>query len=259
MGEKDVAEKRLLTYADVFANIMNVGLFQGDEVIRPEELTTILPQSTYKAEGKLRSQERDIAKLWKDSELRLALLGLENQSAIDAVMPIRIMGYDGAAYRDELNAKPVKLYPVVTVVLYFGWEKRWGKPLRLKECFRIPERLEPYVSDYHINVIEVAWLPDEVIAKFSNPFRMVAEYFSQMRKKEKYHPKDTLIIGHLPGESNDEYNKIEGLKKEPNNFRNVLTELAQEEAIRLISEYDEELTKNSDDIINSHQYFFEDL
>lgn len=77
MGEKDVAEKRLLTYADVFANIMNVGLFQGDEIIRPEELTTVLPQSTYKAEGKLRSQERDIAKLWKDSELRLALLGLE--------------------------------------------------------------------------------------------------------------------------------------------------------------------------------------
>ena len=84
-------------------------------------------------------------------------------------------------------------------------------------------------------------------------------YIHGCRKKEKYHPKDTLIIGHLPGESNDEYNKIEGLKKEPNNFRNVLTELAQEEAIRLISEYDEELTKNSDDIINSHQYFFEDL
>ncbi len=188
MGEKDVAEKRLLTYADVFANIMNVGLFQGDEIIRPEELTTVLPQSTYKAEGKLRSQERDIAKLWKDSELRLALLGLENQSAVDSVMPIRIMGYDGAAYREELNAKQRKLYPVVTVVLYFGWEKRWEKPLRLKECFRIPERLEPYVSDYHINVVEVAWLPDDVIAKFSNPFRMVAEYFSQMRKKEKYHP-----------------------------------------------------------------------
>lgn len=171
MGEKDIAEKRLLMYADVFANIVNVGLFRGKEVIRPEELTDVLPQSTYKAEGRLREQERDVAKLWKKSELRLALLGFENQSAVDDTMPVRIMGYDGAAYRNELNAKPpIRLYPVVTVVLYFGWEQRWKKPRRLKECFSIPEELEPYVSDYHINVIEVAWLSDDVIAKFSNPF-----------------------------------------------------------------------------------------
>lgn len=88
MGEKDIAEKKLLTYPDIFANILNVSLFHGDEVIRPEELTDILPQSTYKAEGKLREQDRDIAKLWKDNELHLALLGLENQSAIDKTMPL---------------------------------------------------------------------------------------------------------------------------------------------------------------------------
>lgn len=150
MAEKDIAEKQLLSYADVFANILNVGLFDGDEVIHPEELTDVLPQSTYKADGKLREQERDVAKLWKDSELRLALFGLENQSAIDKTMPLRIMGYDGAAYRNELNAKDVKMYPI-------------------------------------------AWLPDDVIAKFSNPFRMVAEYFSQMRKKQEYHPSEEYV------------------------------------------------------------------
>ena len=193
MAEKGIAEKQLLSYADVFANILNVGLFDGDGVIHPEELTDVLPQSTYKADGKLREQERDVAKLWRDSELRLALFGLENQSAIDKTMPLRIMGYDGAAYRNELNAKDVKMYPVVTVVLYFGWEQRWKKPRCLKDCFAIPERLAPYVSDYRINVIEIAWLPDDVIAKFSNPFRMVAEYFSQMRKKQEYHPSEEYV------------------------------------------------------------------
>lgn len=132
MAEKDIAEKQLLSYADVFANILNVGLFDGDEVIHPEELTDVLPQSTYKADGKLREQERDVAKLWKDSELRLALFGLENQSAIDKTMPLRIMGYDGAAYRNELNAKDVKMYPVVTVVLYFGWEQRCDKGCQIQ-------------------------------------------------------------------------------------------------------------------------------
>ncbi len=34
MAEKDIAEKQLLAYADVFANILNVGLFEGDEAIR---------------------------------------------------------------------------------------------------------------------------------------------------------------------------------------------------------------------------------
>ena len=63
MAEKDIAEKQLLSYADVFANIMNVILLQGDEVVHPEELTDVLPQSTYKVDGKLRQQERDVAKL----------------------------------------------------------------------------------------------------------------------------------------------------------------------------------------------------
>lgn len=193
VGEKDIAEKQLLSYADVFANIMNVGLFHGKEIIRPEELTDVPPQSTYKMEGKLREQERDVAKFWKNSELRLALLGLENQSQIDPAMPIRVIGYDGAAYRNELNADSVKLYPVLTVVLYFGWEQRWKKPRCLKDCFEIPEPLKPYISDYHINVVEVAWLPDDVIAQFSNPFRMVAEYFSQTRKNEDYHPSDEYV------------------------------------------------------------------
>ena len=194
MAEKDIAEKQLLAYADVFANILNVGLFEGDEAIRPDELTDVLPRSTYNADGRLREQERDVVKLWKGNELRLALFGLENQSAIDQVMPLRIMGYDGAAYRNQLPLKDgQKAYPVVTVVLYFGWEQRWKKPRRLKECFQIPKRLEPYVSDYQINVIEIAWLPDDVIAKFSNPFRMVAEYFSQMRKQQEYHPSEAYV------------------------------------------------------------------
>jgi len=81
----------------------------------------------------------------------------------------------------------------ITVVLYFGWKRHWKKPRCLKDCFAIPERLKPYVSDYRINIIEIAWLPDDVIAKFANPFRLVAEYFSQMRKKQEYHPSEEYV------------------------------------------------------------------
>ena len=35
--------------------------------------------------------------------LRLALIGIENQIAIDFDMPLRVMGYDSISYRDEMN------------------------------------------------------------------------------------------------------------------------------------------------------------
>ena len=38
MGEIDITEKILLTYNDVFADIVNVLLFDGDQLVRPEDL-----------------------------------------------------------------------------------------------------------------------------------------------------------------------------------------------------------------------------
>ena len=52
----------------------------------------------------------------------------------------------------------------------------------------IPPKLEPYVSDYKINVFEVAWLSDETISKFKSDFRYLADYYSQMRKTGKWKP-----------------------------------------------------------------------
>ena len=38
MGEKDIAEKILLAYNDVFSDIVNVLLFGGQEIIRENDL-----------------------------------------------------------------------------------------------------------------------------------------------------------------------------------------------------------------------------
>ena len=40
MGEKDKIEKLLEDYPDVFADIINVLVYQGEEVVKPEELRT---------------------------------------------------------------------------------------------------------------------------------------------------------------------------------------------------------------------------
>lgn len=104
MAEKDIAEKKLLDYADVFADIVNVSLFDGEHIIEEQDLADALPRSVYKLDGKVHEQERDVAKFWKKKQLRISLIGLENQSEAESDMPMRVIGYDGAAYRAELNA-----------------------------------------------------------------------------------------------------------------------------------------------------------
>ena len=190
MAEQDISEKTLESYADVFADLVNVLLFKGERIIQPDELRDALPRSIYKADGKLHEQERDTAKFWMTGQIRIALLGLENQTATEEDMPLRIISYDGASYRDQMNrdeaGKNKERYPVVTLILYFGYKKHWDKPLNLKGRFNIPECLDPYVNDYRVNLFEIAWLPDETIKMFQSDFRFVADYFSQKRKNKQY-------------------------------------------------------------------------
>ena len=69
-----------------------------------------------------------MAKRWKKGNIRVACIGMENQTQADPDMPLRIMGYDGAEYRAQLlkNNAAESRYPVVTLVLYFGYEKTLG-------------------------------------------------------------------------------------------------------------------------------------
>lgn len=96
MAEKDIAEKTLEAYNDVFADIVNVLLFHGRHFVKEDELEEESPDSSYKADGRLHAQERDVAKYWKKGLVRIALYGLENQTGIDRDMPLRLFSYDGA-------------------------------------------------------------------------------------------------------------------------------------------------------------------
>lgn len=188
MGQKDITEKLLEDYNDVFADIGNVLMYQGENVILEDELCNVKDKSQYKAEdAKIHEQERDVTKLWKKGEIRIAMCGFENQTTIDKDMPLRIISYDGAEYKSQVTSEVQERYPVITLILYFGF-KRWEKPHSLYECLDIPENLKPYVSDYKINVFEIAYLSDEQVAMFKSDFRIVADYFVQMRKNKEYQP-----------------------------------------------------------------------
>ncbi|MBQ7416989.1 MAG: Rpn family recombination-promoting nuclease/putative transposase, partial [Acidaminococcaceae bacterium] len=188
MGEKDIAEKILEDYPDVFADIVNGFLFDGEEVIKPEELEDMPGRSAYRAEKKLHDMERDVAKRWKKNDIRIACVGFENQTAPDPLMVLRVLGYDGAEYRaqclKENEDKPP--YPVITLVLYFGCERRWTEAKTLNEAVNVPELFKPYITNTKINVFEVAWLEEDQVRRFKSDFRIVADYFVQKRKTGAY-------------------------------------------------------------------------
>ena len=185
-------------YADVFADIVNGLLFKGKQVINPDDLISTKARSQLKCDGEIHEQERDVTKFWEkgNTRIKIAFLGLENQTLQDADMPLRIMGYDGAAYKEQaLNRPNTEPYPIVTLVLYFG-EEPWTKARSLMERLdrNIPQELAPYVSDYKINVFEIAWLNETEVNYFKSDFRIVADFFRQKRLyRGKYTPpKDTI-------------------------------------------------------------------
>ena len=93
--------------------------------------------------------------------------------------------------------------PVVTMVLYFGTETRWNKPTNIKALMDIPRWLDPYVTDYKINVFEIAWLSEKELEQFQSDFRIIARFFVEKRKNPDYIPEDPMEIEHV-----DEFLKL---------------------------------------------------
>ena len=187
MAEKDITEKNLEALNDVFADIVNVLLFKGEQVINEKDLEADTTKSMFKADGKIHEQERDVSKFWKNGEIRISILGIENQTAQDSDMPLRVISYDGASYKQQLlDTNQKKRYPVATLVLYFGTEEKWSKAKHLYDCFEVPEKLKPFVNDYKINVFNIAFLSPKTIAMFKSDFKIIAEYFRAKRLNQKY-------------------------------------------------------------------------
>ena len=198
MGQKDITEKVLEDYNDVFADIINGLLFGGEQEIKPEDLENTTVHAQYKAEDdKVHELERDIAKYWKDEKVELAICGIENQSSVEKNMPFRIIGYDGASYRSQLLEKRKEILPVMTIVLYFGTNRHWYGKKNIKGLMKIPEELNDYINDYEMKVFEIAWLTEAEIDRFHSDFKIVANFFVQKRKNKNYIPDDPTEIRHV--------------------------------------------------------------
>ena len=164
-----------------FADLFNAVLFDGEQVIKPEELedadteeSSILEHKEY-AESIQAS--RDNIKISKRSTVHgveYVLLGNESQQHIHYATPMRVMGYDYGTYKKQYDSnsqkyktsdgmnedeylsgmkKTDKFIPVITVVIYYG-DKVWDGATTLHGMLDIPEKIVRYVNDYKILLVE---------------------------------------------------------------------------------------------------------
>ena len=198
MQEKDITQKMLERHNDVFSDIVNVLLFGGKKVVAEETLFDAVTDSALKIDGRVRFQDRDVAKYWKDSQINIVLFGLENQTTPNKLMPFRVISYDGTEYGKQSRTENIynKKYPVISLVLYLGYEQKWLYPKNLLGIIDVDEKLKPYVNDYKINLFEIAYLDREIIDSFTSDFWILADYLYQMRVNKNY-VADKKSIGHI--------------------------------------------------------------
>lgn len=199
--EKDLSEKLPEDNNDVFADIVNGFVFGGKQIVQPDDLQNTALESMYRSihSGTIRSQERDIAKLWVKKGVKIALCGLENQTKIDRYMPMRITGYEGASYRDMLKSGKSDVYPVLSLVLYFG-DQPWEAPKTISGIVAdqsYPKEMDAFLNDAKANICEVAFLSKEKLDRFHSDFRIAANFFVHKREDPRYTPDDPTTIKHV--------------------------------------------------------------
>ena len=208
MGKIDTVTKRFMSDNERFADAFNYYLFDGRQIIKPENLTekdsTELSVLMHGDSIDTKDRQRDVMKRWiakEDGHFTYVLLGIENQSNIHYAMPVRNNLEDAMSYMaqvDEIKkmhrkmkdlkpsnnhsedeylsgfAKDDKLHPVITLVLYFGTGK-WDGPRSLYEMLDVEdETILKYVSDYKLNII----VPEEIedVEKFHTDLKQVMEF-----------------------------------------------------------------------------------
>lgn len=205
MGEKDHTQKMLIGCRDVFAELINVLVYSGEKVVNEADLLAGPTESLYiEADNQTHQQLRDCGMYELHNGEIHALYNLENQSTIDAYMPLRCVGYDGAAYRSQCNDRKntYKTYPVFTFVL--NWNtKPWNKATSILEAlhFKPNPAAYPYFNNSKMPVFNMCFLSKDVREKFQGDLRIILDYLCDResllkRNQTMKHPEEVIRMLH---------------------------------------------------------------
>lgn len=110
MGKRDILTKQYLSQNAIFADAFNFYLFNGEKVIKPEDLQERDVNElavTEKLGNVLATQKmRDVLKVCaikQNDFATLVLLGIEGQASVHYAMPVRNYLYDALNYSEQVE------------------------------------------------------------------------------------------------------------------------------------------------------------
>ena len=207
MKQPDMFQRAFLSLNDVFADVFNALVFDGEQIIAPDALVDAKAREIFGDENNpTREYERDVIKIWRDQKVALAIMAIENQNYYDPDMVFRMLAYDAGSYRAQTKrfASKSERYPVISFLLNYD-EKPWTKRVTLRESVVFPTtadgrslepQISPFFNDYRLNVVNVQSLEIETIAKFQRDFRTLAATFPIMRGEIAPDELPPLVVRH---------------------------------------------------------------
>ena len=225
MGAKDIKSNEYLADNARFADLFNYKLYNGEQIIQPEDLqerdSTEILSILGVNEKEIQTQKwRDLLKsaIIKSTEsVFYVLLGVENQTKVHYAMPVRNMLYDALNYGNQVKEaakrhienhdkmssaeflsgfkKDDTLTPIIPITLYWG-DDAWDAPTHLHEMFgEVDEKLLQFIPDYHINLVAPNLIED--FDKFKTELGQTLEFIKY--SKDTSHFKE--MLSNLKGET----------------------------------------------------------
>ena len=213
LGTKDSKAKEYLSDNTRFSEICNYVLFDGEKVIKPENLkecdtTEVLSVFGIDKKQIVKQKWRDLLKsvsVKHTGQMYVILIGAEAQTDIHYAMPVKTMIYDALNYGEQVNEAKKrhrknkdyrssdeflsgftlddKLTPVITITLYLG-TTQWDGPRSLAEMMpQMDERILPFINDYRINLLNPLEITD--FSKFETGLRPLFELLKNASDEEK--------------------------------------------------------------------------
>lgn len=241
MGKNNIIVKRWFSDKKRTADLFNAEVFGGKQIILPEELELISGESSIIIRDKEENEKnvdryRDIVMRWNYG-VDFMILAIENQDKIHYAMPVRNMVYDGLAYTEQIeiiwkkhleNKDKVDdkeylsrfkqddyLYPIITIVFYYG-EESWNGKTDIYGMLGLDgedkfEEIKRFIPNYHINLVEASRIENlnNYVSDLQYVFKMI-QYKQDRIKLHQYINENKDYFGKL---DEDTYQMIKMLLK----------------------------------------------
>lgn len=221
MGKSNIAIKQFFRDKERFADLFNGYVFQGEQIVKPEDLEEKDSESSIIIQSKNSTSKgvqkyRDIAMHWKKGAA-LTILAIENQDKVHYAMPMRTMLYDSLSYADQIRllwknqrseknyteeeflsrfCKTDKIFPVISLVFYYGLEP-WDASTDLygmfqqNELFHKSSLLKQYIPNYPLNLIDAGNV--ESLERFRSDLHFI---FGMLQCKDDSNALRTYVTEH---------------------------------------------------------------